>query len=78
MANGTLQSPSFPDLYPANKNCVWQIVAPKQYRITVNFTHFDLEGNNVSDIRILITYYIEVEYHGSITLGDLQLGAHIS
>ncbi|KAL3876182.1 hypothetical protein ACJMK2_034053 [Sinanodonta woodiana] len=45
-ANGTLQSPSFPELYPPNKNCVWQIVAPKQHRITLNFTHFDLEGNN--------------------------------
>ena len=47
-ANGTLQSPSFPELYPPNKNCVWQIAAPEQYRITLNFTHFDLEGNNVS------------------------------
>ncbi|KAL5017782.1 hypothetical protein ScPMuIL_003504 [Solemya velum] len=45
-ANGTIQSPSFPDLYPPNKNCVWQIVAPEQYRITLNMTHFDLEGNN--------------------------------
>lgn len=45
---GTIQSPSYPDLYPQNKNCVWQIVAPKQHRITLNFTHFDLEGNNVS------------------------------
>lgn len=45
-ANGTLQSPSFPELYPPNKNCVWQIAAPEQYRITLNFTHFDLEGNN--------------------------------
>ena len=48
-ANGTLQSPSFPELYPPNKNCVWQIAAPEQYRITLNFTHFDLEGNNVRE-----------------------------
>ncbi len=48
VSNGTIQSPSYPDLYPANKNCVWQIVAPAQYRITLNFTHFDLEGKNVS------------------------------
>ncbi|KAK2192635.1 hypothetical protein NP493_27g02025 [Ridgeia piscesae] len=45
-ANGTIQSPSYPDLYPPNKNCVWQIVAPAQYRITINFTDFNLEGNN--------------------------------
>ena len=47
-ANGTIQSPSYPDLYPPNKNCVWQIVAPAWYRITINFTDFNLEGNNVS------------------------------
>ena len=47
-SNGTITSPSFPDLYPANKNCIWEILAPPQWRITVNFTHFDIEGNNVS------------------------------
>ncbi|XP_076459085.1 tolloid-like protein 1 [Babylonia areolata] len=44
--SGVLQSPSFPELYPPNKNCVWQIVARDQYKITINFTHFDLEGHN--------------------------------
>lgn len=46
--NGTLTSPSFPELYPGNKTCTWEIIAPPQYKITFNFTHFDLEGNNVS------------------------------
>lgn len=46
--NGTLTSPSFPDLYIKNKTCIWEIVAPPQYRISLNFTHFDIEGNNVS------------------------------
>lgn len=45
--NGTLKSPSFPATYPMNKKCIWQIVAPEDYRITLNFTYFDLEGNNV-------------------------------
>ncbi|ELU00391.1 hypothetical protein CAPTEDRAFT_221124 [Capitella teleta] len=45
-SNGTLHSPSYPDLYPANKNCVWEIEAWEGYRISINFTHFDLEGNN--------------------------------
>ncbi|XP_065321720.1 bone morphogenetic protein 1-like isoform X1 [Gordionus sp. m RMFG-2023] len=44
--NGTLTSPSFPELYPPNKICVWQLLAPEGYKITINFTHFDLEGNN--------------------------------
>jgi hypothetical protein len=48
VSNGTITSPSFPELYPVNKNCVWEIIAPPQYRITLNFTHFELEGNNVS------------------------------
>ncbi|CAL1294950.1 unnamed protein product [Larinioides sclopetarius] len=43
---GVITSPSFPDLYPSNKQCIWEIVAPPHYRITLNFTHFDLEGTN--------------------------------
>ncbi|XP_026476669.1 tolloid-like protein 1 [Ctenocephalides felis] len=34
-------------MYPSSKSCAWEILAPPQYRITLNFTHFDLEGNNV-------------------------------
>lgn len=55
--NGTLQSPSFPQAYPMNKKCIWQLVAPAGYRITVNFTYFDLEGNNVSSFSLPITGY---------------------
>ncbi|ENN72173.1 hypothetical protein YQE_11228, partial [Dendroctonus ponderosae] len=44
LPNGTITSPSFPDLYPLGKNCVWEIVTQPMYRITLNFTHFDLEG----------------------------------
>jgi hypothetical protein len=46
-SNGTITSPSFPETYPGNKHCFWEIIAPLQYRITLNFTHFDLEGNHV-------------------------------
>ena len=53
--NGTITSPSFPELYPSNKNCVWEIIAPPQYRITLNFTHFELEGNNVSNLLASVT-----------------------
>lgn len=53
-SNGTITSPSFPELYPSNKHCVWEILARPQYRITLNFTHFDLEGSNV--------YHEECEY----------------
>ncbi|VDO96888.1 unnamed protein product [Soboliphyme baturini] len=42
--NGSLMSPNFPNLYPNKKRCVWEIKAHSQYRIFLNFTHFDLEG----------------------------------
>lgn len=61
VSNGTITSPSFPELYPTNKVCVWEIIAPPQYRITLNFTHFDLEGNNVSLDPIHMTTYIKHE-----------------
>ncbi|KAG6445800.1 hypothetical protein O3G_MSEX004120 [Manduca sexta] len=65
--NGTITSPSFPELYPPSKNCLWEIVAPPQHRITLNFTHFDLEGNNM--------YQQECEYD-SVTVHS-KLGAEI-
>ncbi|XP_017142281.1 dorsal-ventral patterning protein tolloid isoform X1 [Drosophila miranda] len=42
--NGTINSPSFPEMYPILKECVWEIVAPPKHKISLNFTHFDLEG----------------------------------
>ncbi|XP_051165744.1 tolloid-like protein 2 isoform X2 [Leptopilina boulardi] len=69
--NGTITSPSFPESYPGNKHCIWEIIAPPQYKITLNFTHFDLEGNNV--------YQQECEYDWveiSSKLGDDILIKH--
>lgn len=44
--NGTIMSPSFPKEYPMLKECVWEIIAQPNHKITLNFTHFDLEGNS--------------------------------
>ncbi|XP_026321881.1 tolloid-like protein 1 [Hyposmocoma kahamanoa] len=66
-SNGTITSPSFPDLYPPSKNCLWEIVAPPQHRITLNFSHFDLEGNSM--------YQQECEYD-SVTVHS-RLGADV-
>ncbi|XP_032047058.1 zona pellucida sperm-binding protein 4-like [Aythya fuligula] len=46
--NGTITSPGWPKEYPTNKNCIWQVVAPAQYRISLQFEVFDLEGNDSS------------------------------
>ncbi|XP_033951394.1 bone morphogenetic protein 1-like isoform X3 [Pseudochaenichthys georgianus] len=45
--NGSLTTPGWPKEYPPNKNCVWQLVAPIQYRITLVFDVFEAEGNDV-------------------------------
>ncbi|XP_053480258.1 bone morphogenetic protein 1a isoform X3 [Ictalurus furcatus] len=45
--NGSITSPGWPREYPPNKNCVWQLVAPTQYRITLLFDVFETEGNDV-------------------------------
>ncbi|XP_016893860.1 bone morphogenetic protein 1-like isoform X1 [Cynoglossus semilaevis] len=45
--NGSLTTPGWPKEYPPNKNCVWQLVAPIQYRITLVFDMFETEGNDV-------------------------------
>ncbi|NXF38823.1 TLL1 protein, partial [Nyctibius bracteatus] len=47
--NGTITTPGWPKEYPPNKNCVWQVVAPTQYRISMKFEFFELEGNEVSN-----------------------------
>lgn len=43
-STGQITSPSFPDLYPISTKCIWEIIAPTDHKITLNFTHFDLEG----------------------------------
>ena len=44
--NGSLYSPSYPDVYPISKECIWEVVAPANYAVFLNFSHFDLEGTN--------------------------------
>lgn len=48
--NGTISTPGWPKEYPPNKNCVWQLIAPTQYRISVQFEAFELEGNEASRV----------------------------
>ncbi|XP_041032015.1 tolloid-like protein 2 [Carcharodon carcharias] len=58
--NGTVTSPGWPREYPTNKNCVWQLVAPAQYRISLQFEAFELEGNDVCK-------YDYVEVHSGLS-----------
>uniref|UniRef100_T1L6A2 CUB domain-containing protein n=1 Tax=Tetranychus urticae TaxID=32264 RepID=T1L6A2_TETUR len=46
-----------------------KIVAPPQFRITLNFTHFDLEGNNVSFPNIHSSIQINPQHSKLLTFG---------
>uniref|UniRef100_A0A8C1IE97 Metalloendopeptidase n=1 Tax=Cyprinus carpio TaxID=7962 RepID=A0A8C1IE97_CYPCA len=58
--NGSFTSPGWPQEYPPNKNCVWQLIAPVQYRITLLFDAFEIEGNDVCK-------YDYVEVHSGLS-----------
>uniref|UniRef100_A0A672L251 Metalloendopeptidase n=1 Tax=Sinocyclocheilus grahami TaxID=75366 RepID=A0A672L251_SINGR len=58
--NSSFTSPGWPQEYPPNKNCVWQLIAPVQYRITLLFDVFEIEGNDVCK-------YDYVEVHSSLS-----------
>jgi len=42
---GEITSPNWPSDYPINKQCTWQVVAPFQHKITIEFEEFKLEGD---------------------------------
>ncbi|KAK7484304.1 hypothetical protein BaRGS_00024429 [Batillaria attramentaria] len=43
--DGTIQSPAYPENYPPNQDCVYRIIQPEEYRITLTFDTFDLQGD---------------------------------
>ncbi|KAF7272619.1 protein tolkin-like [Rhynchophorus ferrugineus] len=69
-SSGTITSPSFPELYPINKKCVWEIEAPAQHKIFLNFTHMDIEGNNYE---YQLCEYDYVEVSSQLTTGKTKL-----
>ncbi|KAH8375151.1 hypothetical protein KR200_009003 [Drosophila serrata] len=57
-SNGSLYSPSYPDMYPNAKQCVWEVVAPSNHAVFLNFTHFDLEGTRFQYTKCNYDYLI--------------------
>ena len=45
-SSGVITSPNFPQDYPANKKCEWNITAPRGKQITLSFTDFVLEDHD--------------------------------
>jgi hypothetical protein len=48
--SGVIESPNFPNEYPPNLNCAWKIVVSKGNKINLQFTEFDLEHENQTEI----------------------------
>ncbi|CBY40558.1 unnamed protein product, partial [Oikopleura dioica] len=46
--SGSIQSPNYPNMYPANSNCFWTIFTNPSDHIKFTFTTFDLEGSQPS------------------------------
>ncbi|CAN9510288.1 unnamed protein product [Ophioblennius macclurei] len=44
--NGVIKSQNWPMNYKGNSECMWNIVVPFGKKITLTFTHFDLEGKD--------------------------------
>ena len=40
--SGTISSPGFPNMYPNNKHCIWNLMAPAHYKITIEFEEFQV------------------------------------
>ncbi|XP_035206325.1 alpha-2-macroglobulin-like isoform X2 [Stegodyphus dumicola] len=65
--NGNITSPSYPDRYPPNQNCVWEILAPPRFTVILNFTHFNLEGSSSDGC-----LYDKVEIHSRTSVENDQ------
>lgn len=47
--SGIIESPNFPESYPGNSDCAWTIVVPKGNQIHMQFSHFEMENEGVSN-----------------------------
>ncbi|XP_067441011.1 ovochymase-2 [Thunnus thynnus] len=50
---GVIKSQNWPMNYKANTECMWNIVLPFGKKITLNFTHFDLENKDLLTFKCL-------------------------
>ncbi|XP_074928780.1 scavenger receptor cysteine-rich domain-containing protein DMBT1-like [Chelonoidis abingdonii] len=74
-SSGTFQSPFYPGNYPNNADCVWEIEAMSNYRVTLSFSDIETEGGTCQ------YDYIEIydgPLHTSPLLGKICHGSYLS
>lgn len=75
---GVIKSQNWPMNYKANAECMWNIALPLGKKITLTFTHFDLEAKDfitskcfdnimVYDINSLTN--VQIQKHGKFVSG---------
>ncbi|KAI5175045.1 Deleted In Malignant Brain Tumors 1 Protein [Manis pentadactyla] len=63
--SGTFSSPSYPQYYPNNAKCVWEIVVNSSYRVNLGFSNVQLEINSNCSLD-----YVEI-FDGSLNSYNL-------
>ncbi|XP_041372182.1 cubilin-like [Gigantopelta aegis] len=69
---GTLQSPSYPNSYPHDRECIYIINLPVGNRVTLTFAAFNLEGPSIANANCSYDY-LEIRDGGSMSNALLGL-----
>ncbi|XP_066255144.1 cubilin [Euwallacea similis] len=60
---GVIESPNFPNEYPKNQDCNWEIIVPKGNKINISFSDFSMEESPVMEHKQCDYDFIEILYY---------------
>jgi CUB domain len=63
--SGILSSPNYPDVYKANKECIWKISVPEGYSVALKFQSFEVSIRLIEKISTI--RYISISHVTSIS-----------
>ncbi|CAG9855166.1 unnamed protein product [Phyllotreta striolata] len=59
---GVIESPNFPNDYPEDQDCLWEIVVANKNKINITFSHFDIERSSPIRNNTCAFDYVEIYY----------------
>ncbi|XP_023016013.2 cubilin [Leptinotarsa decemlineata] len=59
---GVIESPNFPNDYPQDEDCLWEIVVSNRNKINITFSHFELERSLTFANNSCLFDYVEISY----------------